>query len=535
MRRVLSLFFILSLIVMLLPLASAADMAVGELTLSQQSYAPAEDGRLYIYLPVQSGKADCELTIFDGGGQAVAHFSRRGLTRNVHTFIWDAKPAAGNAAGYPADTFVPEGVYTIEAVCTGDSTVTRSATVRISPYGEAARPERGIPNYSGDHELDYLLSLVLQEIPTFGLSAAEQVREVYTWVQANFYRRGEKGEPWYDLEALAPRIRAEGEYSDSLRAAGQINYDVLDNLYISNAKELLLYRIGTCREFSALVQVLLARLGIECWICSGSFRNSNGSTMVHEWNYIRIDGQYYWSDVRIDNAEYERSGREKLYYDYFLESDTEVWSKRHSWDREEFPERSTATPPMGGAVTGLLQPTEPRAAEQPTLLDFGSTVLPSEEPRFRYPLLTLTDLSEKTASVNASPVLVNGTVVELEAYTIDGYNYFKLRDLAWILSGTMAQFDVQWIPERNAIGLYYDCPYVPVGDELSRSGILSAKAVPSPCQVFADGEPVELAAYLIGSNNYFRLRDIGILFDFAVEWDEYAGMIRIETSRTYRE
>ena len=539
MRRALSLFIILSLLLTLfVPLASAADAVVGELMLSQQSYAPSEEGRLYIYLPVQSGKVDCTLTIFDDYGRAVAVFARQGLTKNTHTFIWDARPAPGNNAGYDPTDFVPEGSYTIEAACTGNGgTVYRTAHVSISPFGEPARPENGIPNYSGDHELDYLITLTLEQIPTFGLSTLEKVRAVYSWVQANYYRSGTKDTEYYDLEALAPAIRAEGAYYDSLHDAGQINYDVLDNLYISNAKSLLIYRIGTCREFSALVQVLLGRLGIECWICSGYFHNSNGSSLVHEWNYIRMDGDYYWSDVRIDNAEYERSGRTTLYYDYFLESDTQVWSDRHSWDTDVFPERSTRTPPMNGAAPVLMTPadsTDPAEPEEPGPV---FTLEPDPVPLspYAYPLLTLTDLSTKTAAANTAPVLVNGRIVEFEAYTIDGYNYFKLRDLAYVLSGTLAQFEVVWMPENEAVGLYYDYPYTPVGGELALSGVQSAQADPSPCRIFIDGEPVELAAYLINSNNYFRLRDIGILFDFAVEWDGDFGMILIDTARSYRE
>ena len=34
------------------------------------------------------------------------------------------------------------------------------------------------------------------------------------------------------------------------------------------------------------------------------FVNNDGSTYEHKWNYVLVDGQYYWLDVRMDHAGY---------------------------------------------------------------------------------------------------------------------------------------------------------------------------------------------------------------------------------------
>ena len=47
-----------------------------------------------------------------------------------------------------------------------------------------------------------------------------------------------------------------------------------------------------------------------------------------------------------------------------------------------------------------------------------------------------------TATPTTSTVMVNGQAVAFEAYNIAGNNYFKLRDLAKVLSGTTKQFEV---------------------------------------------------------------------------------------------
>ena len=122
MKKTLTLLLILSLFTALFaPAAAASDAVVGELSLSQQTLAPSEDGRLYVYLPVQSGRVGCILTVYDAYGRVTARFERAGLTANVHTFIWDVRPAVGNAAGYAPERFVPDGTYTLEALCTSGS------------------------------------------------------------------------------------------------------------------------------------------------------------------------------------------------------------------------------------------------------------------------------------------------------------------------------------------------------------------------------------------------------------------------------
>ena len=48
---------------------------------------------------------------------------------------------------------------------------------------------------------------------------------------------------------------------------------------------------------------------------------------------------------------------------------------------------------------------------------------------FAYPAFTSARLSPQS-------VIVNGETVAMEVYNIDGSNYFKLRDIAMLLSGT---------------------------------------------------------------------------------------------------
>lgn len=142
-----------------------------------------------------------------------------------------------------------------------------------------------------------------------------------------------------------------------------------------------------------------------------------------------------------------------------------------------------------------------------------------------------------TASVSANPtsstVLVNGTKTAFDAYNIAGSNYFKLRDLAYVLSGTQKQFEVSWDGTAKAISLTSGKPYTAVGGEMSAGASAAANAVPTAAKIFVDGREVSLTAYNIGGNNYFKLRDIGQTFDFGVGWDGASRTITIDTSAGY--
>ena len=138
-----------------------------------------------------------------------------------------------------------------------------------------------------------------------------------------------------------------------------------------------------------------------------------------------------------------------------------------------------------------------------------------------------------TATPTASTVLVNGETVDFDAYAINGNNYFKLRDLAYILSGTETQFEVSWDGANNAIALTSGKPYTAVGGEMTGKGAGNKTPTPTSSKIYLDGKVVQFTAYTIEGNNYFKLRDIGETFDFEVDWDGSRNTIVIDTSKGY--
>lgn len=141
-----------------------------------------------------------------------------------------------------------------------------------------------------------------------------------------------------------------------------------------------------------------------------------------------------------------------------------------------------------------------------------------------------------TAQPTTSKVMVDGESVSFNAYNIAGNNYFKLRDFAMAVNGSDKQFEVVWNASRNAITLLPGEPYMPVGGELAKAvRPTRAKAKLTSSNLFVKETQVDLIAYNIGGNNYFKLRDIARAFNIGVIWDAKTNTVKIDTSIDYVE
>ena len=90
-------------------------------------------------------------------------------------------------------------------------------------------------------------------------------------------------------------------------------------------------------------------------------------------------------------------------------------------------------------------------------------------------IASLRRLTNPTAKVSTHKVTLNGESAKLGAYTINGSNYFKLRDLAKALDGLNTNFEVKWNAAQQRIDLTSKTAYTAVGGE--HGGSVSVKLV----------------------------------------------------------
>jgi len=135
----------------------------------------------------------------------------------------------------------------------------------------------------------------------------------------------------------------------------------------------------------------------------------------------------------------------------------------------------------------------------------------------------------------SAKVLVDGKNVDFDAYNIAGNNYFKLRDIAYTLSGSVKQFAVGWDGDKNAISLTSGRRYLEVGGEMTGKGAGNKTPNPTSSMIYLDNREISLTAYNISGNNYFKLRDVGKTLNFGVDWDDANRTIAIATNSRYRD
>lgn len=173
----------------------------------------------------------------------------------------------------------------------------------------------------------------------------------------------------------------------------------------------------------------------------------------------------------------------------------------------------------------------------------GQRADPSAAPAVSDPV-TAAPAKEAAALPTKSPIYINNVLTEFEAYNINGNNYFKLRDVALALRGTEKQFEVIWNAAfqtvvdgrsiRGAVDMTSNKGYTPVGGEMARGDGQEKHAVLTTSPILKDGVQVtSVAGYNIGGNNFFKLRDLGELFDFNVSWDGGRGSIIVNTAEGY--
>ena len=208
-----------------------------------------------------------------------------------------------------------------------------------------------VPIYTGYADIDYMADEILKGIPTAGKSDTEKIRAVYDWIVKNCSRYDWNGTYYFDTEVVL--AQAQGAYGEKLSAALESGGIVLrqdlapetqydprygmyvtaydSNMYIcSFAYDMMLTRTGTCAHFAALLSVLLGHLGYDCRLIDGDFINRDGSKVEHKWNYVLVNGRYYWLDPRMDHSAYASTG--KINYQYFMKTDLKEWESRHEWD-----------------------------------------------------------------------------------------------------------------------------------------------------------------------------------------------------------
>lgn len=146
-------------------------------------------------------------------------------------------------------------------------------------------------------------------------------------------------------------------------------------------------------------------------------------------------------------------------------------------------------------------------------------------------LLAFSSVFATNIVISPQKVMVNGVQKNFEVYNIDGNNFFKLRDIAYVLNNTGSQFSVDYNTTKKMIEINKNKLYVSVGGELTTGSDKSNTATKSSQKLSIDNIEKNLLAYNIGGNNFFKLRELGEELNFNVDFDDTNNMVVIESSK----
>ena len=151
---------------------------------------------------------------------------------------------------------------------------------------------------------------------------------------------------------------------------------------------------------------------------------------------------------------------------------------------------------------------------------------------------------QNVAYATSYSILVDGKAVEFKAYALkdangNDTNYLKVRDVAYILNGTQAQFNVDWDGAAGSIVLQTKTPYTTAnGSEMNSSFTGNQPYQKNPATVLVDGVKTDFDAITLtdagnSGHTYFKIRDLGKYLGFEVTWDSAKGAIVIDTTKPY--
>ena len=137
--------------------------------------------------------------------------------------------------------------------------------------------------------------------------------------------------------------------------------------------------------------------------------------------------------------------------------------------------------------------------------------------------------ASSTAHPATMTVLLDGTQVKPVGYNINGNNYYKLRDIAQVLTNSTAQFSVAWDKSTRTMNLTPGFSYEPVGGELGEIPTKKKTAKPSTENITINGSPATLTAYNVDDYNYFKLIDLGNALNFSVSYEAATRTVLMNT------
>lgn len=130
----------------------------------------------------------------------------------------------------------------------------------------------------------------------------------------------------------------------------------------------------------------------------------------------------------------------------------------------------------------------------------------------------------KDVKATTQKVKLDGKDVVIYGYNIDGYNYFKLRDLAAVLKDTKAKFGVEY---KDAMVTLTKGADYKVAESDQKEVKAESKGMLTNDKVMVGDKALTATAYKVDDSNYYKLRDLGEALGFVVMYDKATNSVSL--------
>lgn len=119
-----------------------------------------------------------------------------------------------------------------------------------------------------------------------------------------------------------------------------------------------------------------------------------------------------------------------------------------------------------------------------------------------------------------------------ESYFINGYNYFGLRDMAYLLNEAGKPIEIAWDDDVHAIKIITGKAYTVTGGELDQGNGAVKRAIWNSAPIYLGDKKLSVNSYIIDGKCYMRIGDMGNYLNFGVV--QSGNRIKVDSALKYK-
>lgn len=201
--------------------------------------------------------------------------------------------------------------------------VTKKKTFRISSKAPAGKKGLAasvtIPEYTGVDTIDYMAEKMVKSAGVkLSMNQDEKVRRIYHWMTVKFKHKHAdefvKAKTYYDLTSTAAKKRIKAYKKQTLQNYQKGKLIFRYSFWDSYEAPYMQKFGGVCSDQAAIFAILCRHVGVDAGVCNGYYKNLDGSTPGHSWNYAVVNGQKYYYDVDIEIQNYGKGQGDYYWY-----------------------------------------------------------------------------------------------------------------------------------------------------------------------------------------------------------------------------